>query len=147
MPRQLTADDFKESLNTHVAAKGAEIRAQYGPDIGWSQLLQIVNDRSAVRYPCEIIFDAGPLLPGEFAHALPNSESPSDGFKVCVHPFFQLQLAQVPHMVLYQLVRVNYGEFASPDDAETFGAAALGLSKDEYYTILCQLADQIGGIG
>jgi hypothetical protein len=38
---------------------------------------------------------------------------------------------------------VNYGPFASPDDAETFGAAALGLDKDEYYARLCELADQI----
>ena len=38
-------------------------------------------------------------------------------------------------------------EFASADDAETFGAGALGLSKDEYYEALCEMADQIGGCG
>jgi hypothetical protein len=47
--------------------------------------------------------------------------------------------------VFYQLVRVNYGEFASADDAEVFGASALGLSRDAYYESLCQLADQISG--
>ena len=57
------------------------------------------------------------------------------------------QLPQVPWLVLYQLVLVNYGEFASPDDAETFGAAALGLDRDEYYARLCEMADQIGGCG
>ena len=60
-----------------------------------------------------------------------------------VHPFFMMQLEQVPLLVLYQLVLVNYGAFASPDDAETFGAAALGLSKDEYYHTLCGLADEL----
>jgi hypothetical protein len=45
--------------------------------------------------------------------------------------------------VLYQLVLVNYGEFASADDAETFGAHALGLAKDDYYQALCRLADEI----
>jgi hypothetical protein len=145
MSTQLTADDFKESLNAHVAAKGGEIREKYGTDIGWTELLLILNDRSVVRYPCEIIFDAAPLLEEEFAHAMPNSENPSDGFKIYVHPFFSLQLERVPHMVLYQLVRVNYGEFASPDDAEVFGASALGLSRDAYYEMLCQLADEISG--
>jgi hypothetical protein len=145
MATTLTADDFKQSLNTHVATKGEEIREKFGPEIGWKELLQILEDRSLVRYPCEIIFDSAPLLEGEFAHAMPNSENPQDGFKIYVHPFFSLQLARVPHMVFYQLVRVNYGEFASADDAEVFGASALGLSKDEYYEMLCELADEIGG--
>src|SRR5512141_792701 len=119
MSRQLTADDFKQSLNGHVASKGEEIREKYGPEIGWRELLQILNDRSVVRYPCEIIFDSADLLEGEFAHAQPNSEDPHDGFKIFVHPFYSLQLDRVPEMVLYQLVRVNYGEFAAPEDAET----------------------------
>jgi hypothetical protein len=145
MATQLTADDFKQSLNTHVATKGEEIREKYGPEIGWKELLQILEDRSLVRYPCEIIFDSAPLLEGEFAHAMPNSENPQDGFKIYVHPFFSLQLSRVPHMVFYQLVRVNYGEFASADDAEVFGASALGLSRDAYYETLCELADEISG--
>jgi hypothetical protein len=59
-----------------------------------------------------------------------------------VHPFFKAQLSRVPPLALYQLVLVNYGEFASPDDAETFGASVLGLSKDEYYRMLCELTDE-----
>ena len=38
---------------------------------------------------------------------------------------------------------MNYGEFASSDDAETFGAAALGLTRDEYYALICDAADQL----
>jgi hypothetical protein len=143
MPVQLTSEDARQSLNEHVAAKGAEIRAKYGPCIGWRGLLQILEDRECVRYPCEIVFDAGKLNPGEFAHPAPKGEKPEDGFTIHVHPVFKLQLQEVPLLVLYQLVLVNYGEFASSDDAETFGAAALGISKDKYYNALCELADQI----
>ena len=57
------------------------------------------------------------------------------------------QLDSVPYLVLYQLVLVNYGEFSSADDAETFGAAALGMSKDAYYHRLCELVDLLGGGG
>jgi len=60
-----------------------------------------------------------------------------------VHPLFMTQLEKVPLLVLYQLVVVNYGAFAAAEDAETFGAAALGLSQDEYYQILCRLADEL----
>ena len=145
MPTKLTVDDARQSLNAHVAEKGAEIRAKYGPTIGWAELQRVVADRACVRYPCAIAFDAGPLEPGECAHPMPKGDRPEDGFRLCVHPFFLTRLEQVPQVVLYQLVVVNYGEFASADDAETFGANALGLAKDEYYGTLCELADALSG--
>jgi hypothetical protein len=136
-----SAQDARQSLNARAAAIGAEIYEKYGPRIGWTQLVQILGDRRCVRYPCEIVFDAAPLQAGEFAHPVAKGDHPGDGFTMYVHPFFMMQLDQVPLLVLYQLVLVNYGAFASPDDAETFGAAALGLPKGEYYDTLCRLAD------
>lgn len=145
MATQLTADDARQSLTAHVAAKGDELCAKYGPGLGWKELQALLQDRAFVRYPCEILFDAAQLHPGEVAHAVPNGDRPEDGFMLHIHPLFMLQLPRVPHLALYQLVAVNYGEFASADDAETFGAAALGLPRDEYYAILCGLADQLCG--
>jgi hypothetical protein len=143
MPTKLTVDDARQSLNAHVTEKGAEIRQKFGPMIGWTELQRLVADRACVRYPCEIAFDSDPLEPGECAFPMPRGARPEDGFRLCVHPFFSTRLEQVPGLVLYQIVRVNYGEFASPDDAETFGASALGLAKDDYYRTLCQLADEL----
>ncbi len=145
MSRQPTAEDAKQSLTAHVAAKGEEIRAKFGSRIGWSQLLQILEDRNFVRYPCEIVFDAAALQPGEFAHPASKGKRPEDGFTMFVHPHFMTQPERVPYLVLYQLVLVNYGKFASPEDAETFGASVLGLSKDEYYQALCTMADELTG--
>ena len=143
MATRLTAEDGRQSLNAHVAAKGAEIRAKYGPRIGWTELQQILQDRACVRYPCQIIFDAAPLQPGEFAYPVARGERPEAGFDLYIHPYFMTQLDRIAHLAFYQLVVVNYGEFASPDDAETFGASALGLAKEEYYQSLCGLADEI----
>jgi len=147
MPKQLTADDARQSLNCHVAVKGVEVFQKYGPQIGWKELQQIVRDGDCVRYPCEIVFESSELQPGEMAHPVPKGDRPEDGFTIYVHPIFMTQLAQVPAIVLYQLVLVNYGEFASSNDAETFGAAACGLEKDDYYDLLCSLADQLGSCG
>src|SRR5678816_2267538 len=85
MATQLTVDDARQSLNAHVAAKGAEIREKYGPHIGWHRLTQILHDRSFVRYPCEIVFNAGPLASGEFAYPAPNGDKPDDGFTLHIH--------------------------------------------------------------
>ena len=146
MERKLTVEDARQSLSSHVAEKGLQAREKYGPHIGWKELRQIMDDRTLVRYPCEILFETGALLEGEFAHPVPNSDDLQDGFKIYVHPLFMTQLEQVPFLVLYQLVLVNYGEFACADDAETFAASALGLDKEQYYQTVCGLADQLGGI-
>lgn len=144
MSKQLTAEDARQSLSAHVASKGDEIFEKYGPHIGWPELQRILADRGCVRYPCEIVFDATPLEAGECAFPVAKGETPGAGFTIFVHPFFMTDLKRVPHLVLYQLVVVNYGEFASADEAETFGAHALGVAKEDYYRALCEMADQIG---
>jgi len=144
MARQLTADDARQSLTAHVEAKGIEIFVKYGPRLGWGELQRLLVDRAYVRYPCELVFDATPLEPGEFALPVPKGDAPEAGFILYVHPWFMTQLDRVPALVLYQLVALNYGPFASSDDAETFGAAALGLTRDEFYALICDCADQLG---
>jgi hypothetical protein len=143
MPHSLTLDDARQSLTTHLTAKGAEIRSKYGPLIGWAQLQQILNDRECVRYPCELVFDGAPLQPEECAFPESKGGRPEDGFRLCVHPYFSLDPSRVPLLALYQIVSINYGGFASPDDAEAFGAAVLGISVDEYYAALCAMADEL----
>lgn len=145
MATQLTAEDARLSLNNHVADKGAEVFAKYGPTIGLTELRAILEDRACVRYPCELVFDGSRLNPGEFAFPEPKGESPEDGFTLLVHPIYMMQAAMVPYLAFYHLVVVNYGVFASPDDAETYAAAALGIPRDLYYDTLCHLADELGG--
>ena len=143
MAKQLTAADARQSLTVHAEAKGLEIREKYGPHIGWAELQRILQDRTCVRYPCEIVFDTAFLQPGELAYPVSKGALPEEGFTMFVHPLFMLRLDRVPYVVLYQLAVVNYGELASADDAESFGAAVLGLTKDNYYQSLCVMADEI----
>ena len=131
-------------LADHVAAKGGEVQSTYGPRIGWNELQRILQDRDFVRYPCEIAFDAGPLEPGELAYPSPKGDNPEDGFTLFIHPFFALDPVRVPLIALYQLVAVNYGGFASPEDAEIFASEALGMGREPYYEMLCAMADEIG---
>jgi hypothetical protein len=91
-----------------------------------------------------LVFDSARLNPGEFAFPEPKGDMPEEGFTLYVHPVYMTQLSLVPYLALYQLVTVNYGEFASADDAETFASTALGLPREEYYETLCGLADELG---
>ena len=85
MAIQLTAADARQSLNDHLAARGREIHEKFGPNIGWRELRQILEDRACVRYPCEVVFDAGPLEPGEFAHPVAKGRT-SGGWLYDVRP-------------------------------------------------------------
>jgi hypothetical protein len=135
MPKQLTLDDARRSLAGHLADRGAAIHAKYGPRVGWNELHQLLQDKECCRYPVEIVFSDQGLEDGEFAHPFAKSDDPNDGYVMRVHPFFAT--------VLYQLVLVNYGDFASPEDAETFGAAVLGIDREDYHDQLCELADMV----
>ncbi len=143
MEKKLTVEDARQSLTAHAGDKGAQVFEKYGPHIGWNELQLLLEDRMCVRYPCTIVFDTAGLHLGEMAHPEPLGENPEDGFKIFVHPLLMTRLKEVPAVVLYQLVLVNYGEFASAEDAEVFGAYALGMSKEDYYNLLCEIADQI----
>lgn len=143
MPTKLTVADARQSLYAHAAAKGADIYEKYGPGIGWKELQQILRDPACVRYPCEICFDATELQEGEVAYPAPKGDVPEEGFTLYVHPCFSSEPDQVPLLALYQLVLVNYGSCATPDDAEIFGASALGLTRDEYYRRICKMADRL----
>jgi hypothetical protein len=145
MARHLKSADVREHLGAELVSKAAEIRQKYGPDIGWDELQRLLQDRNCAPFPCEIRFDAGPLLPGEFGHPVPKGPSREEGFIIYLHPFYATQLASVPYLVLHQLVLINYGDSATADDAETFGSLVLGVSKEDYYHVLCELSGQIGG--
>jgi hypothetical protein len=144
MSRQLTAADAKQSLIEHVAARGAEVCLRYGPVLSWDGLARLLEDRRFVRYPCEVVFDASRLMEGEIGHPEPKGELPEQGFTMYVHPAFATNRDEAVAIVLYQLVVVNYGEFAAADEAESFGAAALGIGRDDYYAMLCEVADRVG---
>jgi hypothetical protein len=143
MEQKLTIADAKKTLASHVEEKGAQLHKKYGPRIGWKELVRILEDREFVRYPTEIAFDVAQLHEGEFAAAIPKTENPEDGYTIFIHPYFSLQPERVPFLVFYHLIVVNYGDFASSEDAEVFGASALGLFKEEYYSTLCRMADEI----
>jgi hypothetical protein len=143
MTERLDAQNAERALGDHAYEKGLAIRVTYGTDLNWDSLLDLLNNRECVRYPCRIKFDSSQLQPGEFAYPQPLGECPEDGFIIHVHEHFENRKDDLPALILYQLVAVNYGKFASDTDAERFGAAALGMKVDAYYHYVCRLADEI----
>ena len=133
MARNLTADDARQSLTAHVENKGLEIFHQHGGRLDWAGLQRLLEDRTQVRYPCEIVFDAGPLQEGEFAHPVPKGDTPEDGFAMHVHPIYMLDLEQVLAELPSQeaeLLRLRYGINQEAPMALSAVARSMGVTRD-----------------
>lgn len=143
--RKCTADDARVALRAHAVGCAQAARAVYGPDIDDQAVLRMLEDRAVVRFPTEVVFDASPLEPGEFAFPAPVEDADGGGlrYRLYVHPAFIHRRDALPLLIAYQLVRINYGDLATSEDAEAFGAALLDLDTDAYYERLCRLADSL----
>jgi len=140
---KLTLEDGQNALAGHVVEKALALREKYGDDITYEKLFTIFADEEFLRYPTKMEFNSAELDQGMFAAAKKVSKNPNDGFIIFVHEYFRNRLSDVPPLVLYHLVSVNYGDFATHKEAELFGAAVLDMEKEEYYQHICRLADQI----
>jgi len=145
MAKHFKTESAHQRICAELAEKAVELRQKYGPEIDWEKLQQLLNDPQFAPFPCEICFDARPLLPGEFSHTVARGLNREDGYIIYLHPQYASQIHSIPYLVLHQLVLINYGGLATADDAENFGALALGLSKEDYYEALCRLSGQLGG--
>ena len=133
-------------VSKHAAEKAKQIRTQYGPNIDYSTLLSILDDRKSVRYPVEIVFTMEGVEQGMFGRADPVSgEEPCKGYRIFLHERLQGSEELLPALVLYQVVSANYGDLATAIDAEIFGAGVLGMERDEYYELICETVDLLWG--
>ena len=131
------------SLLEHALDKARNARAHYGPDLGLAEMHAMLVDGYVVRYPTRVEFDTVGLEAGMFASLQQCGSTPGDGFVLHVHPHFEDRAEDLPLLIAYHLVTVNYGEIADREVAERFGAALLGLETEEYYQRLCALADEL----
>jgi hypothetical protein len=141
--RKPTEADGKQALRDHVIDKALSARARHGGAVDYPAVLRLLEDREAVRYPTAVAFDAAPLQPGEFAYAEPLGSHPAAGFRLCIHPHFESREEALPLLIAYHIVRINYGDVATREEAELYGAALLGLEVDDYYARLCRLAAEL----
>lgn len=134
-----------EALRGHVLAKAFLARSKYGPKLDLDAMQRMLQDQEIVRFPTHLSFDAQPLMPGEFAWPKPLGEKPSDGFTLAMHPHFEHRPRDLPLLIAYHIVAINYLDVVTAQEAELFGAALFGIEVEDYYAQVCALADELGG--
>jgi hypothetical protein len=137
------AEQARAGFRAHLEAKAMAARLKYGLYIDTDTIVAMLDDREVVRHPVSIHFDARALQGHEFAFPQSLGFHPSDGYALCIHPWFESQREILPLLVAYHLPVINYGDIVEAADAELYGATLLGLEVDAYYQALCELADSI----
>lgn len=145
MNQKLTVEDGKKALVEHATTKALDIVEKYGVLNSLEQLNALLKDSSFIRFPTEIQFiDA--VVDGEtFGFVDKKSENPSDGYVIYLHKNVKNDEILMVATTMYLLVSVNYGDFASFEEAEVFGSVSMGMDKEEYYQMLCSAVDKIHG--
>jgi hypothetical protein len=133
----------RQGFLEHVREKATAARMKHGLYVDTDAVLAMLDDRTIVRHPTSIVFDASPLQPHEFAFPQPIGFHASDGYALCLHPCFRGQREIWSLLIAYHIPVINYGEIVDADVAELFGATLHGLEVETYYQALCELADSI----
>lgn len=142
-PLKLTLEDGRKAAGAHALEKGYQIRQKYGKFIDYDTLVKILKDDEFVRYPTKIEFNSDKIEEGMFGFAERVSTDASDGYIIYIHKHFKKRLGDLPALVFYHIVTVNYGDFVTYNEAEEFASAALGMDKEYYYQYLCRLVDSL----
>ena len=138
-----TIRDGTIALRDHLLSVAELARHRYGDNLSRAGVEALLEDREIVRYPVTLVFDDTPLQMGEYGFPEPVGCRPQDGFRLYLHPHYENREDVLALLVVYQLVRINYGDVASHEEAEVFGASLCGMDQDEYYETLCTLVDSI----
>jgi hypothetical protein len=139
----VSAETARQALLAHAAATGTALHDRAGGRLDYPRLLALLEDPDVVRFPVHVVFDAQPLQGEEVAYPLPVEGDPTHGFTMYVHPHLERRPDDATAAILYALVVVNYGEAATGEVGEAFGAAALGLDWETYYRTVCRITDAI----
>jgi hypothetical protein len=141
--KKISAEEAKSSLKEHVREKAFLAREKYGTFFDLEVMRKIMADRQIVRYPMTLDFSDDKLQAGEFAFLEVSEIEESPVYCLHVHPRYRECSEALPKIIAYYVVVVNYGDIATHEEAEIFGATLLGISIEGYYQDLCRYADQL----
>lgn len=133
----------RDALHEHLRLRAEALRAKYENQVNAETIMRMLGDTDALRFPVELRFRAEPLETGEFAFPYPIEDDPSGTWILCLHPYFKDKLGALPALIAYHIPTINYGPIITADEAELFGATLLGMEKDEYYNLICELVDSM----
>jgi len=135
----------EDSLLSHILEKAVQAHNKY-PGMGMDKMDTFLADSECLRYPTRYVFEFGAdMAPHQFAQPEPDYRVEGGNGKVI---YIRPHLRERPDLAImaisYMVPVINYGEIIRDEHCIVYTAALLGMTEDECYEKLCELADYVG---
>lgn len=146
--RRLSTGDLERlgqrSLLEHVVAQAEVARARHGP-LTPERLDALLRDPACVRHPVRLVHEFGEMAPHQFAQPGHDwRDATGRGRVLYLRPVLRDRPDLVLLAVAYTIPVINYGDVTTDEHCLAYGAALLGLEREEFYRRVCALADFVG---
>lgn len=146
--RQLSTEELiqlgEDSLKQRLVEQAVYAHQKYHP-LTPAALEALLADPECARYPTRLVFEFGEMAMHQFAQPEPDPRNLQENGRVLyLRPVLQSRPDLVLLAVAYMLPALNYGEIITDEHCQLYGAALLGLMREEFYAQICALADFAG---
>lgn len=133
----------EDGLTTRLREQGESALALYG-GLRPSNLATFLEDRNQVRYPTRLVLELGEMGPHQFAQPEADIRNPQ-GIMLYVRPILGKRPDYLVKAVAYMIPVINFGsKLITDENCITYGAALFGVSPDDFYDSICEVADWVG---
>lgn len=132
-------EELRVTLLRHAQEAAARAIAKLGGPLSAHNLGGFLADSDCAKHPIEIVYDAAPLEPHQFAQPVVEGGRCA----LYVHPHYAGRPECLPVIVAYMAGAINYGSAVTLDLCEEYGAALMGTDRETFYGAVCGVADEL----
>ena len=137
----MSSEEMMQSVQDHALLSADRAQQKLGGSLTAENYEQFLQDTDCLRCPTTIIFTTEGLETHQFAQPVFSN---LEGRPVCdlrIDPRFENQPDKLYMFVAYMAAAINYGNLVSTELCEMQGAALTGMSEEEFYNTICEIAD------
>ena len=137
------AKRLREGLENHIRFVAEKAMNKHGRPESLEILDRLLEDNEIVRFPSTLIFDDAELKKGEAVKLDKIEDGADEKYQITIHPAFLKRDKDIIALVLYQIVKINYGKIAKERESLLFASSLLGIKEDIYQTQINELLTEI----
>ncbi len=137
------AERLREGLENHVLLVAEKAFAKFGNIASIDTLERMLDYNEVVRFPATIVFGDENLDKGVPVKVERIPETSDEKYAITINPVFKEREKDVIALVLYSIVKINYGKIAKEKEAELFASLLLGIGQDDYHDLYDKLKNEV----
>ncbi len=134
----------KDCLGIHIKEQATNARIVHG-GLSPCNIETFLADRNVLRHPTRLVLGYGEMEPHQFAEPGPDTrDDTGKGRILYLRPVLGQRSDLIALAISYMVPVINYGDAVTDEDCLGYGAALMGMDRETYYGLICELADVVG---